>query len=126
MALRTVRALTAYCNILLVYVKFPRDLCSFPASSLCAACILCCSHLCFPAMLNSRSQQLPRCRAPPAPRSTSSSPTITLLVDMTDVRREIERLREEIRRHNRLYFVLDRPEVSDAARDSSLRRRGKQ
>jgi len=45
---------------------------------------------------------------------------------MTDVRREIERLREEIRRHNRLYFVLDRPEVSDAARDSSLRRRGKQ
>lgn len=41
---------------------------------------------------------------------------------MTDVRGEIESLREEIRRHNRLYFVLDRPEVSDAEYDRLFRR----
>jgi DNA ligase (NAD+) len=35
---------------------------------------------------------------------------------------EIERLRSEIRRHNRLYFQLDAPEISDANYDQLLRR----
>jgi DNA ligase (NAD+) len=34
-----------------------------------------------------------------------------------DAAREIERLREEIRRHEYLYFVVDDPEISDAAFD---------
>ncbi len=33
------------------------------------------------------------------------------------VRERVERLRSEINRHNHLYFVLDRPEISDAAYD---------
>ena len=36
--------------------------------------------------------------------------------------REIERLREEIERHNYLYYVLDRPEVSDAEYDALFQR----
>ncbi|MDR2456827.1 MAG: NAD-dependent DNA ligase LigA [Deltaproteobacteria bacterium] len=35
---------------------------------------------------------------------------------------EIERLRSEIRRHNRLYFQLDAPEITDADYDQLLRR----
>jgi DNA ligase (NAD+) len=35
---------------------------------------------------------------------------------------EIRRLREEIERHNYLYYVLDRPEISDAEYDELLRR----
>ena len=34
-----------------------------------------------------------------------------------EARRRIERLRREIRRHDRLYYVLDRPEISDAGYD---------
>lgn len=34
-----------------------------------------------------------------------------------DAAKEIERLREEIRRHEYLYYVLDNPEISDAAFD---------
>lgn len=33
---------------------------------------------------------------------------------------EIEKLREEIRRHEHLYYVLDRPEISDAAYDALM------
>jgi len=40
----------------------------------------------------------------------------------TDPRREIERLRAEIERHNYLYHVLDRPEISDAEYDRLFRR----
>lgn len=36
--------------------------------------------------------------------------------------REMERLREELRRHERLYYVLDQPEVSDAEYDALMRR----
>ena len=36
----------------------------------------------------------------------------------TDPRQEIPRLREQIDRHNRLYYVLDRPEISDAEYDA--------
>ncbi len=39
-----------------------------------------------------------------------------------DVSKEIERLREEIERHNYLYHVLDRPEISDPEYDSLFRR----
>ena len=36
--------------------------------------------------------------------------------------KEIERLREEIRRHEYLYYVLDRPKISDAAFDRLMRK----
>ena len=39
-----------------------------------------------------------------------------------DVRAEIEKLREEIRRHNYLYYVLNRPEITDAEYDALFRR----
>ena len=35
---------------------------------------------------------------------------------------EIERLREELRRHEHLYYVLDQPEISDAEYDAMMRR----
>src|SRR5512147_2919830 len=35
---------------------------------------------------------------------------------------EIERLREELRRHEHLYHVLDRPEITDAEYDRLMRR----
>jgi len=39
-----------------------------------------------------------------------------------DVRTEIERLREDLRRHNRLYYVENAPEISDAEFDRRMRR----
>jgi DNA ligase (NAD+) len=39
-----------------------------------------------------------------------------------DVRQEIEKLREEIRRHEYLYYVLDQPEITDAEFDRMMRR----
>src|ERR1051325_11248247 len=36
--------------------------------------------------------------------------------------REIESLREELRRHEHLYYVLDRPEITDAEYDTLMRR----
>jgi len=43
---------------------------------------------------------------------------------MTDTaaRKEMERLREEIRRHEYLYYVLDQPEITDAEYDELVRR----
>lgn len=41
---------------------------------------------------------------------------------MNEVKREIEELRERIRHHNYLYYVLDRPEISDAEYDALFRR----
>src|SRR5580692_7364465 len=41
---------------------------------------------------------------------------------MKDPAREIERLREELRRHEHLYYVLDQPEIGDAAYDALMRR----
>src|SRR3974390_1136307 len=41
---------------------------------------------------------------------------------MKDPAREIEKLREELRRHEHLYYVLDQPEISDAEYDSLMRR----
>jgi len=37
-------------------------------------------------------------------------------------RSEIEQLRETLRRHEHLYYVLDRPEIEDAEYDSLMRR----
>ncbi len=39
-----------------------------------------------------------------------------------DVRREIEKLREQIRHHEHRYYVLDDPQISDAAFDRLVRR----
>ncbi|MGH9738593.1 MAG: NAD-dependent DNA ligase LigA [Candidatus Acidiferrales bacterium] len=39
-----------------------------------------------------------------------------------DISKEVERLREEIRRHEYLYFVVDDPELSDAAFDRLMNR----
>ena len=34
---------------------------------------------------------------------------------------QIEKLRESVRRHEHLYYVLDQPEISDAEYDSLMR-----
>jgi len=41
---------------------------------------------------------------------------------MKDAAREVEKLREELRHHEHLYYVLDAPEISDAEYDSLMRR----
>src|SRR5665213_1672592 len=41
---------------------------------------------------------------------------------MKDPAREVEKLREELRRHEHLYYVLDAPEISDAEYDAAMRR----
>src|SRR5439155_21235289 len=41
---------------------------------------------------------------------------------MKDPAEEIEALREELRRHEHLYHVLDRPEITDAEYDALMRR----
>ena len=41
---------------------------------------------------------------------------------MQDLRAEVESLREELRRHEHLYYVLDQPEISDAEYDALMRR----
>src|ERR1035438_4471480 len=38
------------------------------------------------------------------------------------VEREIEELRDTLRRHEHLYYVLDQPEISDAEYDVMMRR----
>jgi DNA ligase (NAD+) len=40
---------------------------------------------------------------------------------MQDPAREIEKLRDELRRHERLYYVLDQPEITDAEYDALMR-----
>src|SRR4051812_48917218 len=41
---------------------------------------------------------------------------------MKDPARETEELREELRRHEHLYYVLDQPEITDAEYDAMMRR----
>ncbi len=41
---------------------------------------------------------------------------------MKDPAREIENLREDLRRHEHLYYVLDQPEITDAEYDALMRR----
>src|SRR3954464_9062740 len=41
---------------------------------------------------------------------------------MKDPAREIDKLRDELRRHEHLYYVLDQPEISDAEYDALMRR----
>jgi DNA ligase (NAD+) len=38
------------------------------------------------------------------------------------VQHEIQRLRDEIERHEHLYYVLDQPEITDAEYDALIRR----
>jgi DNA ligase (NAD+) len=38
------------------------------------------------------------------------------------LRNEVDRLREDLRRHERLYYVLDRPEITDAEYDALMNR----
>ena len=38
------------------------------------------------------------------------------------VKKEIENLREKLRHHEYLYYVLDEPEISDAAYDRMMNR----
>ena len=40
---------------------------------------------------------------------------------MKDPAREIEKLRDELRRHERLYYVLYQPEITDAEYDALMR-----
>jgi len=40
----------------------------------------------------------------------------------TELKKEVERLRQELNRHNRLYYVLAEPEISDAEYDRLYRR----
>jgi DNA ligase (NAD+) len=42
--------------------------------------------------------------------------------DVQHVRAEVEKLREQINRHNYLYYVLDAPEITDAEYDGLMRR----
>ncbi|MDF1526080.1 MAG: NAD-dependent DNA ligase LigA [bacterium] len=44
------------------------------------------------------------------------------MVDLKKIKAEAENLRNAISRHNRLYYVIDAPEVSDAEYDALLRR----
>ena len=47
-----------------------------------------------------------------------------IIVEMpsSDVTQEIEELRDQLRRHEHLYYVLDQPEISDAEYDALMRR----
>ncbi len=45
-----------------------------------------------------------------------------IIVDMEQSKVEIEKLREQLRRHEYLYYVLDQPEISDAEYDALMRR----
>src|ERR1700730_6965046 len=40
---------------------------------------------------------------------------------MTDAARELDKLREKLRHHEHLYYVLDAPEISDAEYDALMR-----
>jgi DNA ligase (NAD+) len=42
--------------------------------------------------------------------------------DLTRIKQQLAELRAEITRHNHLYYVLDQPEISDAAYDALMRR----
>ena len=41
---------------------------------------------------------------------------------MTDLEREIEQLRDELRRHDYLYYVQAKPEIGDRDYDQMLKR----
>ncbi len=47
---------------------------------------------------------------------------MTMAADLTRIKAEIQKLRDEINHHNYLYYVLDQPEISDAEYDKLLRR----
>src|ERR1700704_5789599 len=41
---------------------------------------------------------------------------------MPSIRKEIEELRDTLKRHEHLYYVLDKPEITDAEYDALMRR----
>ena len=41
---------------------------------------------------------------------------------MSEVKKQIERLREEIRHHDRLYYVENKPKISDQEYDALLKK----
>src|SRR5579885_928839 len=45
-----------------------------------------------------------------------------MMTTMKDPASEIEKLRDELRRHEYLYYVLDQPEITDAEYDAMMRR----
>jgi DNA ligase (NAD+) len=55
------------------------------------------------------------------PSATSSSASSEAPPLSDDVRRRVDALREEIRRHERLYYVESRPEITDAEFDGLMR-----
>lgn len=57
---------------------------------------------------------------PGAPQRTTSRPDRRGPPERAEPRRRAEQLRRQIRRHDYLYYVLDRPEISDAAYDRLL------
>ena len=44
---------------------------------------------------------------------------------MKDPAGEVEQLRDELRRHEHLYYVLDQPAITDAEYDALMRRLGR-
>jgi NAD-dependent DNA ligase len=48
-------------------------------------------------------------------------PFATMQSHSNDARERMERLRANLRLHERLYYVLDRPEISDAEYDGLMR-----
>ena len=57
-------------------------------------------------------------------RLTVGRDSTLIIVEMnsTNVAQEIEQLRDQLRRHEHLYYVLDQPEVTDAEYDAMMRR----
>jgi DNA ligase (NAD+) len=46
---------------------------------------------------------------------------VTSFTKVTGIKERVEKLREELRRHEHLYYVLDAPEISDAEYDAIMR-----
>src|SRR5579863_4563002 len=63
---------------------------------------------------------LTRLPAPSRAHRAGSPPLNYRQTPMKDPAREVEKLREELRRHEHLYYVLDAPEISDAEYDALM------
>ena len=65
-------------------------------------------------------QPMAKKTAPPAPQPPPAAPGRPAAVTAA-VRKRVEALREELRRHERLYYVESRPEITDAEFDGLMR-----
>jgi DNA ligase (NAD+) len=70
-------------------------------------------------MPEQRELELPRGAGAPPHKGTSEFRII--LKAMAEARKKAETLREQLRRHEHLYYVLDRPEITDAEYDALMR-----